>query len=417
MNPIFKDLASSNLGADLTSGSTTIALAAGGGALFPVPSSAEQSFFAMTLNDVSTGQRYEVVYVTAVVGDNLTVLRGQEGTTAQSWSVGDFVYHGPTAVIQSAMLALSNVNYPPATAYTVPLSQRGVLQKYTAHNGVINLSTAVLAAGSLIPIEIDTGSSVTINAVGGTLIMPTKTATSVVLVGPAFVGFMFDGTNFVTAYGSTQLFGSGSEPFSNEQVYSNPGSYTFTAPVTGTYHVEIVGAGGAGNSSNTSNPMLSGSVASGGSGAAGGYGRLFISLTAGQTVPITVGQGAAGAGVTNANSGGSTSFGSYMTATGGGGSAWGGQTTPGGIGGTCTGGYINVTGGDGEDGQFQAFVNLASGGASYFGGGGRAGIVSGTPSGHTGQAPGSGGGGTYSGAPGDGSIGGGGANGLVIIKY
>ena len=51
----------------------------------------------LTLNDAATRSIYETVYVTAISGAVLTVLRGQEGTTAQSWLAGDFAFTGPTA--------------------------------------------------------------------------------------------------------------------------------------------------------------------------------------------------------------------------------------------------------------------------------------------------------------------------------
>lgn len=51
----------------------------------------------ITLNDVATRNNYEVVYATAITGATLTVLRGQEGTSALAWLVGDFAYSPPTA--------------------------------------------------------------------------------------------------------------------------------------------------------------------------------------------------------------------------------------------------------------------------------------------------------------------------------
>ncbi|MHA3054668.1 hypothetical protein [Acinetobacter sp. ANC 4633] len=36
----------------------------------------------------ATKSVFEVCYVTAISGNTLTVLRGQEGTTAQSWLAG-----------------------------------------------------------------------------------------------------------------------------------------------------------------------------------------------------------------------------------------------------------------------------------------------------------------------------------------
>ncbi len=54
-------------------------------------------YLAITLNDAATEQIYEIVYATAVSGSTLTVLRAQEGTSAQSWLVGDLIWSGPTA--------------------------------------------------------------------------------------------------------------------------------------------------------------------------------------------------------------------------------------------------------------------------------------------------------------------------------
>lgn len=51
----------------------------------------------LALNDAATGGIYETVYATAISGATLTVLRGQEGTSALNWNVGDFALCGPTA--------------------------------------------------------------------------------------------------------------------------------------------------------------------------------------------------------------------------------------------------------------------------------------------------------------------------------
>ena len=81
----FSNNASATLASAITSGSTTIALASGQGALFPVTSSG--SFFYATLVDSSNN--IEVVLVTGRSGDSLTVTRAQEGTTAKAYAAGD----------------------------------------------------------------------------------------------------------------------------------------------------------------------------------------------------------------------------------------------------------------------------------------------------------------------------------------
>ena len=35
--------------------------------------------------------------MTAIAGDTLTIVRGQEGTTARTWLLGDYAYDGPTS--------------------------------------------------------------------------------------------------------------------------------------------------------------------------------------------------------------------------------------------------------------------------------------------------------------------------------
>ncbi|HAN4366988.1 TPA: carbohydrate kinase, partial [Escherichia coli] len=79
-------------------------------------------------------------------------------------------------------------------------------------------------------------------------------------------------------------------------------------------------------------------------------------------------------------------------ALGGQGGQWGGATnTAGGRGGSGSGGYKTEQGGDGSDGQAGQALLVGNGASSYWGGGGRAGQLSGNP----GVCSGSGGGGAY----------------------
>jgi hypothetical protein len=80
--------ASTTVGSAVTAAATHITLASGTGLLFPVPGPNQQ--FAVTLVPAAstTGLPNEICYCTAVVGDVLTVLRAQEGTTAAAWPIG-----------------------------------------------------------------------------------------------------------------------------------------------------------------------------------------------------------------------------------------------------------------------------------------------------------------------------------------
>lgn len=74
---------------------TTCSLAAGTGALFPSPGAGQA--FPLTFIDAATGNLAEIVYCTARSTDTLTIVRGQEGTTALSWLAGDLADHFVTA--------------------------------------------------------------------------------------------------------------------------------------------------------------------------------------------------------------------------------------------------------------------------------------------------------------------------------
>lgn len=88
MRLLFTNKGRSVLAGPITNTATTINLASGGGAEFPDPNSGE--YFKLTLVDAATQQLKEIVHVTARSGDALTVIRGQEDTTALPWLAGDF---------------------------------------------------------------------------------------------------------------------------------------------------------------------------------------------------------------------------------------------------------------------------------------------------------------------------------------
>lgn len=189
------------------------------------------------------------------------------------------------------------------------------------------------------------------------------------------------------------------------QVYSTPGSFTYTPPagVHWVYGI-CIGGGGAGAS-------VAGTY-TGGGGGAGGYAEGWMAVTPGVGVSITVGAGAGNPGVgADGGNGGSSSIGAYMSCTGGVGghsnanSAGGDPGAP-----TLTANTFGWRGGYGNDGSTVAGNYTAgSGGSSFAGGGIRASTatVAGT------AAFGAGGGGTYGGGA---AQGGAGMPGIVIIK-
>jgi len=80
----------------------------------------------LTLNDAATGLVYEIVYVTAISGAALTVLRGQEGTTAQNWNAGDY------AACMHTALTTASINGNALQTFEVGAAVDG--------NGAVNLS-------------------------------------------------------------------------------------------------------------------------------------------------------------------------------------------------------------------------------------------------------------------------------------
>lgn len=70
-------------------------LTSGTGVLFPAPSNGQ--YFTLVLNDLATGLLHEIIHVIDVTGDTITMVRGQEGTTALNWNAGDLVFNFMTA--------------------------------------------------------------------------------------------------------------------------------------------------------------------------------------------------------------------------------------------------------------------------------------------------------------------------------
>jgi hypothetical protein len=81
--------AKSTLSATVGAGDLTLNLKSGEGAKFPVISTSNGDFHPVTV--VRSDGSFEIMKVTDRVGDVLTVLREQEGTSALTFSVGDIV--------------------------------------------------------------------------------------------------------------------------------------------------------------------------------------------------------------------------------------------------------------------------------------------------------------------------------------
>jgi len=85
MTALFKNNAYSTLASGVTDSATTLSLASGQGTRFPSPTGAD--YFYATLID--TSNNLEIIKVTTRSTDTLTIVRGQESTSARAFSTSD----------------------------------------------------------------------------------------------------------------------------------------------------------------------------------------------------------------------------------------------------------------------------------------------------------------------------------------
>lgn len=142
---LFYNNASSTLAGPISNTATTIFLAAGGGAQF-TPAPVAGQYFTMTLVDQATGLLREIIHVTNVSGDVLTVTRAQEGTVALNWLAGDLILNEWTAGSAAQMLQQGQL---PGTIIYVAGADTG-----TANNIVVTTSPVIssLTQGAIIEV-------------------------------------------------------------------------------------------------------------------------------------------------------------------------------------------------------------------------------------------------------------------------
>ena len=96
---VFADFVNTVLAAAVNTTQLTISVSSATN--IPLVATGQQ--YALVVMD-STQSLFEVMYVTGVSGTTLTVLRGQEGTTAQSWITGDAIYGCMTAGVATRLI-------------------------------------------------------------------------------------------------------------------------------------------------------------------------------------------------------------------------------------------------------------------------------------------------------------------------
>lgn len=115
MSMKFKNNAGSKLAGILTSDATTITVLTGTGANFPSISSNKDYFHATIVGDNGD---MEIVRVTAVSGDTLTVIRAQEGTTAKEWPVDTRIENRITAEFLNQVATGDTIKFDQKTIKT-----------------------------------------------------------------------------------------------------------------------------------------------------------------------------------------------------------------------------------------------------------------------------------------------------------
>ena len=143
---LFANNVNTTLAAAATSTQATLSLTSTVGIPTTIPSG---DYFAMTLNDAATRSVFEVVYVTAVSGSNVTVLRGQEGTGANAWSVGDYIYASNTAGILSSFANQSGNSGIAFNVLTATTSTQAVTLGQLQNNTLALSPTTVNASGQV----------------------------------------------------------------------------------------------------------------------------------------------------------------------------------------------------------------------------------------------------------------------------
>lgn len=377
----FTNNASADLASSITSGATSLTVAAGFGALFP--SLGAGDYFFVTLIDPQNN--LEIVRVTARSGDVFTIQRAQDGTTARAYAAGAKVELRPVAAGMSIFAQLNDdQTFSGANTFSGGTSFTGTVSSTQTISGSITGNAGTVTNG------VYTTGNQTIGGVKTFSSAPVVPANSFPLTAIAqiattsLLGRSTAGTGNIetltgasirsvlgtgTADGNTFLRGDGQWSFAGGlqgiQVFTASGTFTVPDGVT-RVKVTVIGGGGGGGSTGTG-----GALSSSGGGGGGVAIKYITGLTPGETIAVTVGAG----GAAN-TSGGTSSFGAFCSATGGTGGAT--NTTSSRAGGTATGGDINIPGGPSGVGgsasvTFNTGYGTATANAAAGGGGGGAG--------------------------------------------
>ena len=176
----FTNNASAELASSINNSVTTIVVAAGQGAKFPVLGSGD--YFYATL--VNPSNNLEIVKVTARATDTLTVERAQDGTTAKSYNAGDRIELRPVAAVFNGIVSDTAAEL----ALKADLDSPALTGTPTAPTAAPGTNTTQLATTAFVQ-----------NVAGALGTMSTQNANNVAITGGSVAGI----TDLAVADGGT----------------------------------------------------------------------------------------------------------------------------------------------------------------------------------------------------------------------
>lgn len=401
MPVLFTNNASAPLASSISSSATAIVVTTGQGALFPALSGAD--YFYATLTNSSN--QLEIVKVTARSSDTMTVVRGQEGTTARAYVATDKIEVRVTAAGLTSMAQLDRTqtfSVTPTFTNALAVTSGGTGVTTSTGTGAVVLSTSP----TLVTPVLGTPTSGTLTNCTFPTLNQNTTGTAANVTG--IVAVANGGTGLATLTANNVLLGNGTgtllavAPGTTGNVLASNGTTwvsisvtpdvqtfnsttTWTKPTGGQTmaRIQVWGGGqggvnsngGSGGGYNEQTVPISylaatvtatiGAGGTGGSGGTGGTSAFPLATAVNGVSTVSAGGGAAGATVQPfLYPGGDNSAGPAYSAYGGG----AGSTSYLGAGGT------SVWGGAGGGGGVNSNNGVAPGG----GGGTTGGVYSGT---------------------------------------
>lgn len=173
--PLFTNNAATGLVSPITASATTLTVNGGSGTLFPNPTGG--NYFMLTLISQSSGNM-EIVQCTARSGDTFTIVRAQEGTTAQAFAIGDAVQLRITAgslqtfanpVVVNSVAAGTGIGVSSSTG-NVTISNTGVTNINAGSGITVSANTGtVTVSNSLTSVPTLATANFTVSEIGGVL--------------------------------------------------------------------------------------------------------------------------------------------------------------------------------------------------------------------------------------------------------